>query len=135
MQTVLLFSLLLLFFSCSEQSEISNDKRPSPQGKTMSEASKEWSYKAVEIDDNSWGYQIYEGASMKIYQKNIPAVSGLHYFETKEKAEMAAEFALEKVNNGFFPPTVKPEELDSIGAINLDSLQITNEKALKALGN
>ncbi|XOV67226.1 MAG: DUF4907 domain-containing protein [Fluviicola sp.] len=128
MKTLILFFSLLLLFNCSEE----NSQLPveSKSGKTMSEASSEWSYKAIEIEDAGWGYQLYEGARMKINQKNVPAVSGLHYFQTKEQAELAAELALEKIADGFFPPTLEPSELDSIGAINLDSILMVNEKTL-----
>lgn len=97
----------------------------------MSETANDWSYRAVQIENKGWGYQLYEGARMKINQQNIPAINGLHYFESEEKAEMAAKLALEKVAEGFFPPTVNPEELDSIGAINLDSLILVNEELSK----
>jgi len=68
---------------------------------------------------------------MQIDQRNIPAINGLHYFESEEQAELAAALALEKIEQGFFPPTVSPLELDSIGAINLDSINLVNDELMK----
>ncbi|MDB3906509.1 DUF4907 domain-containing protein [Crocinitomicaceae bacterium] len=131
MKSIVLFSLTLLLFSCSENNETNTKEPVAQKGKPMSETANDWSYRAVQIENKGWGYQLYEGARMKINQQNIPAINGLHYFESEEKAEMAAKLALEKVAEGFFPPTVNPEELDSIGAINLDSLILVNEELSK----
>ena len=122
---------VLLIFSCAQNETDINSKSPAENRMERSSQKNNWSSRAVPIDDLGWGYQLFEGARMQIFQKNIPAISGLHYFETKEKAEIAAAFALEKIDQGFFPPSVNPEELDSIGAINLDSLLTVNEE-LKA---
>lgn len=86
-----------------------------------------WSMKVIRVDENGWGYQLFQGATLKINQRNIPAVSGLHYFSSERKAALAANFALQKIEEGAFPPTVSPEELDSLGAINLDSLASLNQ--------
>lgn len=131
MKSAVLFALILLLFNCSENNDKVTDDPEPAKGKTMSQAANEWSYRVIQIDDKGWGYELYEGAHRKIIQKNIPAISGLHYFETEEKAEMAAELALEKAAEGYFPPTVNPEELDSIGAINLDSIILVNEELMK----
>lgn len=127
-----LFALaLLLLFSCSEDSSVDENPKDSGDEKTMTEAKNDWSYRAVQIEDKGWGYQLFEGARMQIDQRNIPAINGLHYFESEEQAELAAALALEKIEQGFFPPTVSPLELDSIGAINLDSINLVNDELMK----
>ncbi|NRA11592.1 MAG: DUF4907 domain-containing protein [Crocinitomicaceae bacterium] len=71
------------------------------------------------LQDVGWCYQIFKGSKIILNQKHIPAVQGIKGFETKEKAELAANFILERVNAGDERPSVTPEELDSIGAIDL----------------
>lgn len=121
MKYSVLVLLGLLLFSCSEPEAGATSTEKSQPAKPAN-SKNTWWIKAVPIDDQGWGYQLYQGTQMKINQQNIPAISGLHYFESEEKAELAAEFVLQKVEQGIFPPTVEPQELDSIGAINLDSL-------------
>ncbi|MCR9173018.1 MAG: DUF4907 domain-containing protein [bacterium] len=127
MRSIAFFALTFLLFSCSQEiTDESKSSKPT-KGKTMSETKNDWSYRAVETEGQGWGYQLYKGARMQIDQKIVPSVNGIHYFQSQEKAELAAELALEKVAMGYFPPTVEPQELDSIGAINLDSLLKINE--------
>lgn len=59
---------------------------------------------------------------MLINQQHVPAVNGLYGFETEEKAELAAKFIIERMKEGSDRPSVDASDLDSIGAINLDSL-------------
>jgi len=122
----------LLFISCSQDETPSDSQSVNNEKQSEVHSQKiQWSSRAIPIDDLGWGYELFHGSRRQISQKNIPAISGLHYFETKEKAELAAAFALEKIDQGFFPPSVNPEELDSIGAINLDSLLLVNESLQK----
>lgn len=67
--------------------------------------------------ENGWGYQIFEGESMRINQMHIPSVPGIKGFDTKAKASIAATYVLNEINRGNFPPTVSPAILDSIGAL------------------
>ena len=67
--------------------------------------------------ENGWGYQIFEGESIRINQMHIPSVPGIRGFDSKTKASIAANYVLNEINKGNFPPTVSPEILDSIGAL------------------
>ena len=77
------------------------------------------SYKVIFKENTGWGYQIFDGSKMLINQEHIPAVQGTKGFETKEHAEIAAKFILNKIDNGIFPPTISPQELDSLGVYSL----------------
>ncbi len=72
------------------------------------------SYKIIFEEELGWGYQIFNGSTLLINQTHIPAIQGLKGFETKEKAIIAAEYILDEVKNGKFPPTVTVEILDSL---------------------
>lgn len=122
------FGLVLIFSSCGEsENEKPQSGTKKPKASNVEKSLNEWTYRAVRIENKGWGYQLFRGPNLEINQQNVPAVNGLHYFETEEKASLAAELALSKIEQGHFPPTVEPAELDSIGAVNLDSLiEITN---------
>ena len=64
-----------------------------------------------------WGYQILNNSSLYINQPHIPSIQGNNGFDTEEKAQTTADFMVYKLNNGIFPPTVSPEELDSLGVL------------------
>ena len=125
----------LLFFSCSEEvdngedivsqdpntEESSNptDSTNSTNSTTKStSASNGYTYNVVLNDSgNEWGYQLFQGNNMVIKQMHIPAIQGNYGFETKEKAEIAAQFVLNKLENNIFPQAISPKELDSLGVL------------------
>lgn len=61
-----------------------------------------------------WGYQILNNGSMFINQPHIPSVQGNKGFESKEKAIVTGEYIIHKLENDIFPPTITPQELDSL---------------------
>lgn len=76
-----------------------------------------FSFRTIEVTQG-WGYQIYEDSVLRINQMHIPSVPGTSGFETKERAEKAARYVVDQMNQGVFPPTVDPETLKKIGAID-----------------
>jgi hypothetical protein len=77
-----------------------------------------YSFELFETPDLGWGYKIFENGTLFINQPHIPAIPGNKGFSSKEKAEITAEFAILKMEQGFVPPTISPEELDSLGVLN-----------------
>jgi Domain of unknown function (DUF4907) len=77
-----------------------------------------YSYSVFETPGLGWGYQIFENDVLFINQPHIPAIQGNKGFSTKEKAEITAIFAVHKMEQGFVPPTLSPEELDSLGVLD-----------------
>jgi len=47
-----------------------------------------------------WGYQVYVDEKLYIDQTNIPAVSGLQTFKTKEDALKIGNLVMDKMKNG-----------------------------------
>ena len=122
----------LLLFSCSEEvdngedivrQDLNTEESSKPTDSTNSttkstSASNGYTYNVVLNDSgNEWGYQLFQGNNMVIKQMHIPAIQGNYGFETKEKAEIAAQFVLNKLENNIFPPAISPEELDSLGVL------------------
>lgn len=113
----------LAFFACSEEKTgaTSTSKEVSAEKKKETGSTK-YTFKAIYLGNLGWGYQVFNGSKLLINQQHVPAVNGMHGFQSQEKAEIAAQFVLGKIKEGWDKPTVSPEELDSLGAINLDSL-------------
>ena len=107
--------LIGLLGSCSESTEMVPEENDVVV--TEQEDTPKYSAKINFIEGTGWGYQIFEGSKLIVNQEHIPAVPGMQGFETEEHARITADYILEKLNNGIFPPTVSPEELDSLGVI------------------
>jgi hypothetical protein len=106
----------IITVSCSSNEE-SEPKEEKKIQQTREKKSPEFTFKAVHHENVGWGYEIYYGAKLEIDQRHIPAVPGLQGFESKEKAEIAAMYIIEKMKAGNARPTVTVEELDSLGVI------------------
>jgi hypothetical protein len=66
------------------------------------------------ISDQGWGYRIYDSDKKIIEQPHIPVIMGFVPFRSEEDAKKIGNFALEKVMNGIFPPTITLNEIDSL---------------------
>lgn len=119
----------LLFVGCTEQHSEPDKNTPSIIAETDVETSKQsegmvenfmddYSAKAIFSPDHGWGYQILNHDELYINQPHIPAIPGNNGFDSEDKALTTAQFVIYKLNNGIVPPTVSPEELDSLGVMN-----------------
>jgi hypothetical protein len=124
----LIFVFGLIAFSCSENTESknsksdesvqyrdeTNDARPESSS-SVSKTKSLLSYKVIGSIGN-YGYQIFDASGkMTINQPTIPAIQGNKGFETEKDAQTAAEFVIQKIDRGIFPPTFSVAELDSLG--------------------
>jgi hypothetical protein len=66
-------------------------------------------------DTSGWGYDILIEGKKYVHQPHIPAISGNKGFSTQHEAEKVAELVKYKIKNNIMPPSVSPEELDSLG--------------------
>ena len=112
MRLIFVFSLLLTI-SCSPEPAQKNEADQHGSD-AIAEQKVAKSYKVIFTEEVGWGYQIFDGNKLMINQKHIPAVQGLTGFETKEKAEKTAQYVLDQVEAGIFPPTITTEILDSL---------------------
>lgn len=121
---ITLLSLLLTFVACSnnekpQKETISADAgMPNPYEKAKIETQ---IFKVDSIEGNGtrgWGYNILIDGRLYIHQPNIPAVMGNAGFSSEEKAAKAGSFIVYKIRNNVLPPSVTPEELDSLGVLN-----------------
>ena len=68
----------------------------------------------IEVE-GGWGYDVFVNGKQYVHQPTIPSVPGLKAFATKEDAQKAAMLVQGKIQRGIMPPSVTPEELDSLG--------------------
>ncbi len=68
--------------------------------------------------ESGWGYDIYIGNKHYIHQKEIPAMQGKQGFSSKQQASKTAAFVAKKIHQGIIPPSVTPNELDSLGVLD-----------------
>lgn len=107
------FFIVVAFIGCDE-SKVKTDDTKSTDSETVKDSTPEYTVIAVEQPESGWGYQILQDGKLAIDQKHIPAIQGLKTFSSKEKAEKTANFIVEKMKRGVFPPTVSETELDSL---------------------
>jgi hypothetical protein len=119
-----IYTLLIIssLSSCSTGNEVKNDEKMSLEivkvnNPIIEEVSETFSVKATFSPEFGWGYQILNNGELYINQPHIPSVQGNKGFETKDKAIKTAEYILNKLKNNIFPPTVSPQELDSLGVL------------------
>ena len=111
---LLLLSCTFLFQNCSKKQE---NKLEENQQEITKETDENYSYEVLSFD-NGWGYQILSNNKPIIIQKHIPSVQGLRGFENEKDAVKCAELVMFKIKNGGFPPTITPNELDSLNLID-----------------
>ena len=125
----LIFIFCLIALSCSENKVAENSKSDSSvkqkkedsndkilkRGADVPTRKSEYSFEIIGTTGN-FGYQIFDASGkMIINQPTIPAIQGNKGFLTEKDALKAAEFVIQKIDRGIFPPTFSVAELDSLG--------------------
>jgi len=112
--TVLFFLPFFIFASCNP----GDSKHHDLLGTVKTEPVKNLIRTEVfAISDNKFGYSIYENDKLVIKQEIIPGISGNTCFCSEQDAREAADLMKYKMENGIFPPTINPRELDSLKII------------------
>jgi len=99
---------VLLFYACFF---LVNDGLAQNAKKTFDE----YTFKTIQVHNNTWGYDIYVNDKIKIHQPNIPGKAGNEGFKKKEDTQKVAELVINKMKKGEMPPTVTKEELKNLG--------------------
>lgn len=115
--------LILVAFACNSETNskkevvIESDSLV-VQSPAQDTASINYRLEVLENENNEFGYQIFQNDVMFINQPIIPAIQGNHGFSTRERATITGNFVIEKMKQGFIPPTISIHELDSLGVID-----------------
>lgn len=113
---------VLSFTSCASNNDVETVQTQPVEIKTTAAAVIEkevegFSLEATFSPEFGWGYQILNNGQLYINQPHIPSVQGNKGFDSKDKAIKTAEYIINKLENNIFPPTVSPQELDSLGVL------------------
>lgn len=135
---LLLPVLIFTFVSCNNNTSVEQPQEPVPsvqnaishearEREEMMEAAasqpQENPYKNAVIEVKSfkdslgWGYDVFIDNSQYVHQPHIPAVSGNKGFSSEAFARKTGEFVAYKIRNNMMPPSVTPQELDSLGVL------------------
>jgi hypothetical protein len=129
----LILFLLFIQFSCQTGEEVKDQENSSiisdiippiediliiPELDSIENTIDNFSFETTFIENQGWGYEIYNNDKLYIKQPHIPAIQGVKGFGSAEKAARTAEFAIYKIENGFLPPTLSKQELDSLAVLD-----------------
>lgn len=118
MKLIIFCSFFFLISSCKTEIETkTEDSEVSANESKTASTEPVYSVFTIETDGIGWGYQILKDGKLMINQDHMPAVEGNKGFSSKEDAEKTANFMLEKIKKGIFPPTISIDELDSLGVL------------------
>lgn len=117
--------VLLILASCNSGDEIEGNgeipeaKQNIVQDSALSAPAVKQQFELITnyVDTIGWGYDIYVDGTMYIHQPHIPAVPGNKGFKTEEDAQKTAGLVIYKLSIGISPPSITPDELDSLGVL------------------
>lgn len=119
LELVMMVSLLFSMPACHTGTSLSTDNVATHGGKHSNNpyANAEIVTKIIPSANNTFGYDILLYGKPFIHQPNLPGLPGNEGFSTQEKAQTVAEFVMEKIRNNEMPPTVRMEDLNSMGVL------------------
>jgi len=110
MQKIILIIICLLLFSCAKKEHAQQAVQSATADST---AAVQTAVKTFQTE-SGWGYDIEVNGKPYIHQPTIPALPGNSGFKTQTDAETVAALVCHKIQNNIMPPSVTPQELDSL---------------------
>jgi len=122
-----LIILLLVagFHSCAQESTKTADTKTTsaPAQENPKPEVEKFTFRIIPAAENTFGYEILDQGKILVQQKTIPAMPGNKGFQTEDDAKKCADFVISKLNQNIMPPSVTPEELDSLGIITNSNIK------------
>ncbi|MFM2226577.1 MAG: hypothetical protein RJA07_2779 [Bacteroidota bacterium] len=109
---VWIISIMVVF---AQQSVSLNSSTSSASFAKMKSGIKKYTYKIIDSQNTTFGYEIYADKKVMIKQLTIPGRQGNEGFKTKKQAEFIAKVVVDKIKKGIMPPTITNEELIKVG--------------------
>lgn len=105
-----------LFFSFVASNLKAQEKYASTKTTTTKKVTG-YTYKILECNNSTFGYNIYSDGRLLIHQPSVPSVSGNNGFSTKAGAEKVAGLVIKKIQQGEMPPAVTVKEMKALKAL------------------
>lgn len=104
---IVIFTMSLIF-SCtySSHKRIVLEKKPS--------SNPQFHFEIISVNQNEFGYDIYEFNKKIIHQPNIPSIQGNKGFSQEIFAEKTAELVIKKLEANIMPPSISQDEINGI---------------------
>jgi hypothetical protein len=113
--------LCIVFCSCSPEQKTEEVKTEIPTPIAAPEPVTKYSFNIFMCDSSNqslgYGYNIITEGRVFIHQPSIPSIAGNKGFSSKAFAEKTANFVIYKLINNIMPPSITPQELDSLGVL------------------
>lgn len=74
----------------------------------------ELTYRIIDAPNGTFGYDILCDGRLFVHQSNLPGMPGNEGCKIKGDAEKLAVFVIEKMKKGEMPPSVNPQELNTL---------------------
>lgn len=114
MNRILIILLAFLSISCFEK--IHAQQVSSPSEKLSPSYKKQTiTYKLIEANNHTYGYNIFINDTLFIHQPVIPCLAGNKGFKTKADAKKVAALVIEKIGKHMVPPSVSVTEMKMLG--------------------
>ncbi len=108
--------MAFLTVACSHNDKKSEQKTGIPTENPSTQISTE--VRTFKSEQNMFGFDVYVNGKKTIHQPVIPGMVGNRGFATEEKAKKTGELMAAKIRQNIMPPTVSPQELDSLQVLN-----------------
>ncbi len=112
-----MYKFILLFISFNILTSIAQNNNASKETKfpeAKNYVKKKITYKIIDGQNHTYGYDIYVEGKLFIHQPSIPAMSGNNGFKTKANAEAIAKLAIQKIHRGEMPPSISESDLNKL---------------------
>jgi hypothetical protein len=114
MKQPLVILLVMFVFSTNGQSPGGKSNTETKVTEVVEQTSTNYKYKVLQLNNNTWVYDIYKDEKILIHQTSIPGMPGNDGFKNKTDAEKVARLVIEKLKKGEMPPTVSIEEMKNL---------------------
>lgn len=109
-----LFFAFLLLNTLSAQAQLPKNLPHQSQVKKSPAVKHQLTYKIINSEQNTFGYDILDHNRPMIHQPSVPAMPGNKGFATKQDAVAVAKLVIQKINKNIMPPSVTPQELKNL---------------------
>ena len=113
-KTIFAFLLFLAIQTTAQPLPKGTHQKDESKVASQSFAKKQLKYVIINNAKTGFGYDILSGNRIIINQPLVPGLPGNKGFTTKEDAAKVARLVIQKINKNIMPPTITPQDLQSL---------------------